>query len=100
MLLYGNKTSSTKITLCDISKQKTEGKILLFDYRYVYDVTSFINEHPGGEYAIKKRCNNMTPIDNDLRFHSNRAINISKKLAVGEISKCTTYTCNICNHTR
>lgn len=92
----GNTQNYIEITYCQISKLNNNGKYILFDKKYIYDVTDYLYEHPGSDFILRKRAQLMISIDKDLFYHSNKAKLLSKKFIIGEIAKCTKQNCIYC----
>jgi len=76
------------ITEKDIDYLRKNNEIIIVSNNNVYNVTSYINKHPGGKNAIlrNKFVNNY----DSYNFHSNKAKNLWKKYKIGELrtSKC------------
>jgi len=64
-----------------IKLQKT--RILIFKNRYIYDVTKFCNEHPGGKNTILNNQNKNCIIS--YEFHSKTAKKIWNTYFIGKM---------------
>lgn len=73
-----------KITLCEVVKHQTENDCWIIANNFVYDVTNFLNKHPGGSKTILNKSGQDVTFD--YNFHSNKEI--WKKYLIGEIGYC------------
>jgi len=83
-----NKTTNNKkiktFTVDEVSKHHTRNDCYLIINKKVYDVSSYINYHPGGTNSIISNCGKeVTGIF--ARIHSNSAWDLLKKYKVGII---------------
>ncbi len=102
--MLGNKTSSNtvsdstptpiaemKITLEEIANHKDATSCWMVVEGNVYDVTSFIPNHPGGEQILlgcgKDATEMFNTRPNDGTSHSNRARQMLDGLQIGVLSK-------------
>lgn len=67
----------------EIKESTNKGNVLLIAKSKVYDITSFTDHHPGGQYALKNNINRECSIDYD--FHSYKAKKIWNKYCVGRL---------------
>lgn len=78
-----------QFSMQDVSKHTSANDCYLSINGGVYDVTSYINYHPGGRRIITSRCG--TEVTNIFaRIHSNRAWDLLKNYKIGELSNNTT----------
>lgn len=77
-------------TLQDI-RDASENRILIISCGYVYDVTSFINRHPGGHFVL--RSNNRKNVTKYFHFHPPHAQKLWAKYKIGILK--TSNTCMI-----
>jgi cytochrome b involved in lipid metabolism len=68
----------------DISKLRDNNKIIIIRKNIIYDVTEFINKHPGGKKSILK----YQYFDNQInyKFHSKKGKDIWKKFKIGYLN--------------
>ena len=66
-----------------INNLKKQGKIIITRKNKVYDLTTYINSHPGGKFIII----NNTENDNSesFKFHSKQAKKKWKKYQIGKL---------------
>ena len=57
----------------------------------VYNVTTFINRHPGGKFVIKSNAGSN--VTKHFKYHSQKSHKIWEKYLIGEISKSTQCGC-------
>ena len=69
----------------EIEKSTKNGNILIISKYKVYDITSFIDYHPGGEYALKRNINRDCSCDYD--YHSYNGKKKWKKYCVGRLER-------------
>jgi hypothetical protein len=55
----------------------------------VYDVTQFVDQHPGGTGSLTKRAGGCTDCTRDFGFHSSRAQALWKSFYIGELAPHT-----------
>ena len=72
-------------TLKEISKHNHENDCWLVADSYVYDVTKFIDIHPGSKNAILRHAGKICNID--YNFHSSNAKKIWNKYKIGKFKK-------------
>lgn len=77
-------TSLKLFTRTQVQKEKG-GKTLIILHDKVYDVTSFLNEHPGGEEILLDHSGIDASEDFDDVGHSSDAFELMKKYVVGEL---------------
>lgn len=72
----------------EIDKLIENGRILIFRNYNIYDITDFINIHPGGKECIIRK--HLTNCEYDYNFHSNKAKILWKRYLIGHKHK---YPC-------
>jgi len=80
--------NETYITKCQLARHNTMDSAWLLCGDVVYDATSFINGHPGGERSILRKSGGVADCTKDMQFHSERAINMWKRNRVGVLRPC------------
>lgn len=68
-----------------VAKTKGSGKTIVILHDKVYDVTDFLNEHPGGEEILNDHAGKDSTEDFNDVGHSQDAIELMKKYRVGVI---------------
>ncbi|MBP6866522.1 MAG: hypothetical protein KBC12_03205 [Candidatus Pacebacteria bacterium] len=77
------------LTLENIANHNTAGDCYLIVNDAVYNVSTYINQHPGGVRNITSRCGSeATKVFSTI--HSNFAWNLLKKYYVGKVGSATT----------
>lgn len=74
-----------EFTIEEVQKTKGTGKVVIILHDKVYDVTEFLNEHPGGEeILIDHAGKDGTEHFNDVG-HSQDALDLMNKYKIGEL---------------
>lgn len=76
---------SKTFTRSEIESSSGKDKTLIILHDKVYDVTSFLNEHPGGEEILLEHGGKDGSEDFDDVGHSKDAFELMKKYMVGEL---------------
>ncbi|KZC13661.1 PREDICTED: cytochrome b5-like [Dufourea novaeangliae] len=77
---------SKQYTRNEVATATGKEKTLIILHDKVYDVTSFLNEHPGGEEILLDHSGKDGSDDFDDVGHSNDAFELMKKFVVGELN--------------
>ncbi len=72
-------------TIFEIRLHDTEDSAWLVAGKNVYDVTSYINSHPGGRDCILKYAGGKKDVTEDLQFHSPRGKKLWDKYKIGTL---------------
>ena len=80
--------NDTYITRCELKRHNTMDSAWLLCGDVVYDATRYIKGHPGGEKSILRKSGGVVDCSKDMKFHSDRAINLWKKNRVGLLRPC------------
>ncbi len=80
-----------EITYCVVKKHQ----YWLYCDQYVYDVQSYINIHPGGQWCLLRT--NYRSISKDISYHGSKAKKIMQSHIIGKICKCVDHNCQICH---
>ncbi|KAJ5771259.1 cytochrome b5 [Penicillium nucicola] len=75
------------LTLKDVSQHRKKDDIWLAIHGKVYDVTGFIDEHPGGEEVLADSAGTDASGGFDDVEHSDEAMNIIKTLQIGVLEE-------------
>jgi|TARA_B110000444_G_C18777050_1_gene565505 cytochrome b involved in lipid metabolism len=73
----------SNITMEEVEKHNTINDCWIVSHGKVYDVSSFINKHPGGKFVIKSHAG--TEVSKHYNYHSKNAHKIWEKYLIGEI---------------
>ncbi|XP_060813756.1 cytochrome b5-like [Bombus pascuorum] len=76
---------SKQYTRSEVVGLNCKEKTLLIIHDNVYDLTSFLNEHPGGEEVLLEHGGKDASEDFDDVGHSTDALNLMNKYKVGEL---------------
>ena len=71
-------------TLDEIKTHNKENDCWIIVNKKVYDVTKFINNHPGGKQCLLKKAG--TDCTRDLSFHSNDAKKLMLDMKIGNVA--------------
>ena len=88
-------SSLNKYTKCDVLLHQSIHDCWIIAHNKIYDVTSFIMEHPGGVQSILKHAGTDSTIDFD--FHSNSARKLWNKYEIGVLIPCEGESSGGCN---
>lgn len=72
-------------TRSEVASTNGKEKTLIIIHDKVYDVTSFLNEHPGGEEILLDHAGKESSEDFDDVGHSKDAFDLMTKYLVGEL---------------
>lgn len=78
------------ITPEDLARHNTERSCLILAGTTVYDVTRYLDEHPGGRETLLRRGGGKEDCTRDLGFHSSKARRQWKEHIVAELGSKTT----------
>ncbi|EFC48873.1 nitrate reductase [Naegleria gruberi] len=83
-----NDSGATKyFTREQVAEHCTEQDCWMICHGLVYDVTHYLNEHPGGVPLMMKSAGKDCTSDFEAMFHSPKARNILKRYKVGELAQ-------------
>ncbi|KAF0975172.1 hypothetical protein FDP41_005925 [Naegleria fowleri] len=68
-----------------VAAHSSENDCWMICHGLVYDVTTYLNEHPGGVNLMMKNAGKDCTSDFEAMFHSPKARNILKKYLIGEL---------------
>ena len=74
-----------KYTSTEIAKHDSKGDCWIYANKNVYDVTHFINKHPGGSNSILRYAG--TDCTTHYNFHTKEGKKIWEKYRIGRITK-------------
>jgi len=75
-------------TMCQIRRHASKESAWLVVGNCVYDVTTYIDIHPGGERSILRKSGGAADCRKDMGFHSDKARKLWKKHFIGTIKQC------------
>jgi cytochrome b involved in lipid metabolism len=78
------KTYST----CEIARHNTEDSAWLVVGNDVFDVTKFLNQHPGGKESILRKSGGVVDCSKDFLFHSKNGRKLWRSCYIGRVQKC------------
>ncbi len=83
--IYMSKTFTKE----EIAAHNSEESCWIVAHGRVYDVTSFLNDHPAGPKCILKRAGGVDA-SQDYDFHSSKGHKLWKKYEIGKVeAKCS-----------
>ncbi|SOV19001.1 conserved protein, unknown function [Plasmodium gaboni] len=89
MLKYNFFKYKEYFTICEIKRHYKINDCWIIANGYVYDVSTFINHHPGGINSILKKGGGKIDATVDYSFHSKYAqTNFWEPLKIGQVVKC------------
>ena len=78
------------MSLCQLDYwNKTTERVLIRCEKEIYDVTEYMQSHPGGVKSIIQRAVEDTDCSRDMSFHSPKAIKLWKRMKVGYLVPCS-----------
>ena len=75
-------------TMCEIKRHNTIDSAWLLVGETVYDATTYMKQHPGGERSILKKSGGVVDCAQDFKFHSKKGQKLWGKYIVGKVVKC------------
>lgn len=75
-------------TMCEIRRHNTPESAWLVAGDTIYDATTYMKQHPGGERSILKKSGGVVDCTMDFQYHSNNGRKMWKKYEVGKVKKC------------
>jgi len=74
-------------TRSEIRKHNTEASAWIVAGDDVYDVTDYVEHHPGGKYSIMRKTGGDVDCTRDLLFHSKSGQKYWKRFLIGKVTK-------------
>ena len=74
-------------TRSEIRRHNTESSAWIVAGDDVYDVTDYVEHHPGGKYSIMKKLGGDVDCTRDLLFHSKSGQKYWKQFLIGKVTK-------------
>lgn len=78
-------------SISEIKRHNTENDCWIYAHGFVYNVTLFLDKHPGSKYAILKYAGQNCNIHFD--FHSEQSHKIWKQFKIGKLQNIHTDNC-------
>jgi len=75
------------ISMCELRRHDSINSAWLLIDKHVYDVTNYIENHPGGIKSILKFTGGAKNCKEDMGFHSKAANKMIKQYRIGKIAK-------------
>uniref|UniRef100_A0A7S1C712 Cytochrome b5 heme-binding domain-containing protein n=1 Tax=Bicosoecida sp. CB-2014 TaxID=1486930 RepID=A0A7S1C712_9STRA len=75
-----------RVTRCQVARHNTADDLWLIAHGKVYDVTPFLNKHPGGTRSLLRHAGQDSTVDFD--FHSRGAQAAWKGFRIGTVVRC------------
>ena len=64
-----------------------ENRCIIVSNKNVYDVTNFVDEHPGGSNCLWKKCKERADCSIDFNFHGKKGQKLWGKFKIGQLVK-------------
>lgn len=74
-------------TRAEIKRHNTESSAWIIAGENVYDVTDYVEHHPGGKYSIMKKVGGAVDCAQDMKFHSKSGQRYWDRFLIGKITK-------------
>ena len=74
-------------TRAEILRHNTETSAWIVAGEDIYDVTDYIEHHPGGKYSLMKKVGGAVDCTQDLLFHSRSGQKYWKQFLIGKVTK-------------
>jgi len=74
-------------TRAEIQRHNTEASAWIVAGEDIYDVTDYIEHHPGGKYSIMKKIGGVVDCTQDLMYHSKSGQKYWKQFLVGKVTR-------------
>mmetsp|Transcript_25734 Transcript_25734/g.70774 ORF Transcript_25734/g.70774 Transcript_25734/m.70774 type:complete len:169 (-) Transcript_25734:686-1192(-) len=74
-------------TRAEIERHNTEASAWIVAGDDIYDVTDYVEHHPGGKYSIMKKAGGKVDCTRDLLFHSKSGQKYWKQFLIGKVTK-------------
>jgi cytochrome b involved in lipid metabolism len=74
---------------CEIARHNTEDSAWLVVGNDIFDVTKFLQQHPGGKDSILRKAGGVVDCSKDLLFHSKMGRKLWRSCYIGRVQKGT-----------
>ena len=79
----------SKYPIYEVRKHNDQNDCWIIVGKYVYDVTTFLDRHPGSKKAILRHAGDIC--DHHFEFHSQKARDMLMEYKIGKIKKINPY---------
>jgi len=76
------------LTRCQVRRHNHSTSAWLLCGDVIYDVTKYINNHPGGARSIIRKSGGVVDCTLDMSFHSSRSVKLWKQYRIGSLTPC------------
>lgn len=83
--MTASETSVKLYSLADVAKHNTNQSAWIIIHNNIYDLTGFLNEHPGGEEVLLEQAGRDASESFEDVGHSTDARELMKRYKVGEV---------------
>ncbi|GMI13365.1 hypothetical protein TrVE_jg3006 [Triparma verrucosa] len=81
-------SNKSTYTLCEIRRHNHLASCWIIIKSRVYDVTDFLESHPGGVKSLLKYGGGVKDCEEDMMFHSYKAREIMERYRIGKVGEC------------
>ncbi|GBG23828.1 Cytochrome b5 [Hondaea fermentalgiana] len=78
------------VTMCEVRIHDSKEDCWIIAKGRVFDVTNYIEDHPGGQRSLVRRAGGAQDCEEDLNFHSRHGRSVWERLCIGQIIPCET----------
>ena len=75
-------------TICQVRRHCTEKSLWIVAGKDIYDVTAYIEHHPGGKQSLLRKGGGAEDCSEDFKFHSKAGKRAWKKYKIGTLVPC------------
>ena len=86
--LSPGRTTEPCYTLCQVRRHNHTDSAWLVADGIIYDATSYLSLHPGGERSLLRKAGGVADCAEDMRMHSRGAVRMWKDRRVGRVCTC------------
>ena len=83
-----SKRGEPTFTLCQVRRHCTAESVWIVAGTDIYDVTAYIDSHPGGRRSIMRKAGGLGDCTDDIKFHTKAGQRMWKKYRVGTLVPC------------
>jgi cytochrome b involved in lipid metabolism len=87
-MIKAKEDKNCSYTMCQVRRHNHAESAWLVAGDTIYDVTSYMNSHPGGVESILRKSGGVQDCTRDLLFHSRAGVKVWKKYKVGKLREC------------
>jgi cytochrome b involved in lipid metabolism len=82
------RQNRSSYTMCEIRRHNTTESAWIVAGNDIYDVTEYMNIHPGGSTSLLKKSGGVVDCSRDLHFHSKKGQKLWQKYYIGKVVAC------------